>query len=151
MLSAPQVVGSFSPLEEFDALVYNPSLTLFHCILYNKKKFIEKFENRKHKDSFMQDLSQTRKINKFRTESHELIADFNNTKIFELCENSSKQQCPDCNLYWEMGIIHFSCGRNVKSTRIPTEFDQNNSGVTTIPGYVMKKNSKQSWSEARSF
>ena len=28
--SAPQVVGSFSPFEEFDALVYNPSLTLYH-------------------------------------------------------------------------------------------------------------------------
>ena len=28
--SAPQVVGSFSRLEEFDAPVYNPSLTLYH-------------------------------------------------------------------------------------------------------------------------
>ena len=31
--SAPQVVGSFSPFEEFDAPVYNSSLTLYHCIL----------------------------------------------------------------------------------------------------------------------
>ena len=31
--SAPQVVGSLSPSEEFDALVYNPSLTLYHVIL----------------------------------------------------------------------------------------------------------------------
>ena len=36
--SAPQVVSSFSPLEEFDAPVYNPSLTLYHCILQKKKK-----------------------------------------------------------------------------------------------------------------
>ena len=34
--SAPQVVGSFSLLEEFHALVYNPSLTLYHCILVIK-------------------------------------------------------------------------------------------------------------------
>ena len=36
--SAPQVVGSFSPLEEFDAPVYNPSLTFYHCILKNDRE-----------------------------------------------------------------------------------------------------------------
>ena len=61
------------------------------------KRLIEKFENHKHKESFIQDLSQTQKINKFRKESQDLIPDMTNTKIFELCENSSKQQCPDCN------------------------------------------------------
>ena len=35
--SAPQVVGSFSPLEEFDPPVYNPPLTLYHCILQIKE------------------------------------------------------------------------------------------------------------------
>ena len=54
------------------------------------KKLIEKFENHKHKESFIQDLRQTEKINKFSKESQDLIADMNNTEIFELCENSSK-------------------------------------------------------------
>ena len=31
----------------------------------------------------------------------------------------------------------------MKSTRSPTEFDQNNRDVTSIPGYVNKKNSKR--------
>ena len=75
------------------------------------KKLIEKFENRQHKESFLEDLSQTQKINKFRKESQYLIADLNNTEIFELCENSSKQECLDCNLHWEAGIVHNSCGR----------------------------------------
>ena len=61
------------------------------------KKLFEKFENHKHKESFLQDLSQTQKINKFSKESQDLIADLSNTEIFELCEISSKQQCPDCN------------------------------------------------------
>ena len=61
------------------------------------KKLIEKFENHKYKESFLQDLSQTQKINKFSKESQDLTADLNNTEIFELCENSSKQQCLDCN------------------------------------------------------
>ena len=70
------------------------------------KKLIEKFENHKHRESFLQDLSQTQKINKFSRESQDLIADLNSTEIFELFENSSKQQCLDCNAYWETGIIY---------------------------------------------
>ena len=104
------------------------------------KRLIEKFEKHKHKESFHQDLSQTQKINKFSKELQDLIADMNNTEIFELCEKSSKQQCSDCNAFWDMGIINCSCGRNMKSTRSPTEFDQNNRDVTSIPGYVIKKN-----------
>ena len=65
------------------------------------KRLIEKFENHKHKESFIQDLRQTEKINKFSRESQDLIADLKHTEIFELCENSSKQQCPECNTYWK--------------------------------------------------
>ena len=65
----------------------------------------------------------------------------NNTEIFELCRNSSKQQCPECNTYWEAGKIYCSCGRNMKSSQRPTEFEQNNYDVTSVPGYVIKKNS----------
>ena len=96
------------------------------------KKLIEKFENLKHKESFIQDLSQTQKINKFSKESQDLIADLNNNEMFELRENSSKQQCPDCNAYWELCITYCSSGRNMKSTRSPTAFDQNNRDVTSI-------------------
>ena len=59
------------------------------------KRLIEKFENHKNKNSLIQDLIQTEKINKFSKESQDLI----DIEIFELCENSSKQQCPDCNAY----------------------------------------------------
>ena len=107
------------------------------------KKLIEKFENHKHKESFLQDLSQTQKINKFCRESQDLIADLSNTEIFELCPNSSKQQCPDCNAYWEIGVIYCICGRNMKSSQSPAEFDQNNRDLTSIPGYVIQKNSSR--------
>ena len=88
-----------------------------HTTRENKtKRLIEKFENNKHNESFIQDLGQTEKINKFSKESQDLIADMNNTGIFELCENSSKQQCPDCNAYQDMGKFYCSCGGNMKST-----------------------------------
>ena len=47
------------------------------------------------------------------------------------------------NAYWEIGIIFCSCGRNTKSSQSPTELDQNNHDVTSIPGYVIKKNSSR--------
>ena len=107
------------------------------------KKLIEKFENHQYKESFLQDLSQTQKINKFSKESQDLLADMNHTEIFELCENSSKQQCPECNTYWETGIIYCNCGRNMKSSQGRTEFEQNNCDVTSIPGHVIEKNSSR--------
>ena len=61
------------------------------------KKLIEQFESHPYKESFLQDLNQTQKINKFSEESKDLIADMNNTEILELCETSSNKQCPDCN------------------------------------------------------
>ena len=104
------------------------------------KRLIEKFENYQNKNSLIQDLKHTEKIDKFSQESQDLIADMDNTEVFELCEYSSKQQCPDCNAYWEMEMIYCSCGRNMKSTRSLTEFDQDNCDVTSIPRCVIKKN-----------
>ena len=83
-------------------LFLQPSSRIQHA--ENKvKRLIEKFENHKHEESFIQDLSQTKKISKFSKESQDLITDINNTEIFGVCENSSKQQCPNCNAYWEKG------------------------------------------------
>ena len=47
------------------------------------------------------------------------------------------------NFCWEMGIVYCSCGRKKKSSRSPTEVDQNNRDVTSILGYVIKKNSSR--------
>ena len=107
------------------------------------KTLIEKFEKHQRKESYIKDLSQTQKINKFSKESQELIADMNNTEIFELCENSSKHQCPECNTHWDIELIYCSCGRNMKYSRSSTTFQQNNYDVTSIPGYVVKKNNSR--------
>ena len=47
-------------------------------------------------------------------ESQKLLDDLNQTEIFELCENSAKLQCLDCNALSDIGIIYCSCGRNLK-------------------------------------
>ena len=61
------------------------------------KRLIQQFENHPNKESFLQDLNKTEKMNKFSEESKKLITDMGNTEIFELCETSSKKQCTDCN------------------------------------------------------
>ena len=50
----------------------------------DSQKLVEKFENHLNKESFLLDFKQTKEINEFSKESQDLIADMNNTEIFEL-------------------------------------------------------------------
>ena len=104
---------------------------------------IEKFENHPNKESFLRDFKQTKEINEFSKESQDLIADMNNTEIFEFCETYSKQQCPDCNQYWEASIVCCTCGRCLRRSRNGKEVDKSNNDVVSIPGYVIWKNNKR--------
>ena len=107
------------------------------------KKLIETFENHPNKESFLQDFKQTKEIDEFSKKSQDLIADMNNTEIFELCETSSKQQCLDCNLHWEAGIVYCTGGRCLRISRSEKEVDKSNNDVVSISGYVIKKNNKR--------
>ena len=68
-------------------------------------KLIEMFEKHQHKEQFLQDMSQKQEINRFSEESQKILEDMNHTEIFELCENSAKLQCLDCNSFTEIWII----------------------------------------------
>ena len=96
------------------------------------KKLIQQFENQ----SFLQDLKKTEKIHTF----SEKITDMCNTEMFELCETSSKKQCPDCALYWEIGIVYSPCGRCLKPSQRTEQLDKKSYDALSIPGYVIKKN-----------
>ena len=106
-------------------------------------QLIEMFESHKQKDQFLEDMSQTKKINRFSEASQELLKDMNHTEIFELCENSKKLQCPDCNSFTDSGIIFCSCGRNLKHGRSVTQLQKDNNDLNSIDGYVIKKNSSR--------
>ena len=99
-------------------------------------KLIEKFESHKYKEQFLQDMSQTHKINRFSEASHRLQKDMNQTEIFELCENTEKLHCPDCKSFTEVGIIYCRCGRNLKYNRSPKP----NVDCNSIDGYIIRKN-----------
>ena len=111
------------------------------CVRFSCLKWLgtvwQQFENHPNKESFLQDLGQTEKINKFSEKSQMLIADVNNTDIFELCETSSKRQCPDCNLCCEVDIVYCTCGRCLKPSQRTKEYNNNNDwDVFSILGYV---------------
>ena len=54
-----------------------------------------------------------------------------------------KNHFPDCNAFTEIGIIHCSCGRILKYKRSPTATQKANNDYTSIPGFVIKKNSSR--------
>ena len=106
----------------------------------NVTKLIEMIE-KKHqpKEQFLKDVSQEQEINRFSEDSQKLLDDMNQSEIFELCEKSAKHQCPDCNVFSEIGIIYCSCRRNLKFSRSPTTFQKTNCDFTSIPGFVSQE------------
>ena len=91
----------------------------------NVTKIIETFEKHQHKEHFLEDMSEKQEINKFSEESQQLLEDMNQTEIFELCKNSAK---------------NFTV---LKYKRSPTTTEKDNCDFTSIPGFVIKKNSSR--------
>ena len=63
------------------------------------KRMIHQFETHPNRESLMADLNKNHKFNLFSEESREWIRSLGNTKYSELCEITSKIQCPDCSLF----------------------------------------------------
>ena len=111
---------------------------------HNVTKLIEMFEkNIGIRNNSLKTWVKSRRINRFSEKSQKLLEDINRTEIFELCENSAKLQCLDCNSFTEIGIIYCSCGRNFKYKQSPTTTQKANCDYTSIPGFVIKKNSSR--------
>ena len=102
----------------------------------NVTKLIEMFEKHQHKEQFLNDMSRKQEINRFSEDSQQLLVDMNHTEIFELCENSEKLQCADCNAFAEIGITFCSCGRNFKYKRSPFTTQKANDDFSSMPGFL---------------
>ena len=64
----------------------------------------------------LKDFDNSEEINHFNEESKDLITEMGYTEIFEFCETSSKRQCSDCALYWELGIVFCTCEKCMQPT-----------------------------------
>ena len=121
----------------------------FHIPLLNKLKQIEKkkfddklnnLKNHTNRKRLLKDTEKSEKINHFSQESKDLITEMCNNEIFEFCETSSKRQCPDCAAYWEIGIVHCTCGKYMQPTEKSRLFNKNRFDTMSILGYVIKRN-----------
>ena len=102
-------------------------------------KLTEMFESHQHQEQFLEDVSQTQRINRISEASQKLLRDMTRQRS----SNSVKILCSDCNSFTEIGIIYCSCGRNLKTSRSPTTFQKDNYDFNSIPGYIIKKNSSR--------
>ena len=102
-------------------------------------KLIEMFEQHQHKEQFLKDMSQKQEINKFSKESKKYSTTRTKQISSNLCENSAKLQCLDCNAFSEIGIIYCSCGRNLKCKRNPTTLQKTNCDFTSFPDFVIRR------------
>ena len=88
----------------------------------------------------LKDFVKSEEINHFSQESKDLITERYNNEIFEIYETSSKGQCPDCALYWEIGIVYCTCGKCMQPTARNLQYNKDRYDALSIPGYVIKKN-----------
>ena len=79
-------------------------------------------------------------INHISQESEDLITEMGNNEIFEFYETSSKRQCPDCALHWEIGIVYCTCGKCLQPAAMNRQYNKDRFDSLTIPGYVIKTN-----------
>ena len=103
------------------------------------RRLIEQFDSHPHKDILLKDCKKSEEIHLFGQESKDWITEMGNNEIFEFYETSSKRQCPDCALYWKIGIVCCTCGKCMQ----PSERKQLNKDrfdSLSIHEYVMKKN-----------
>ena len=70
-------------------------------------RLTQQFETHPNHDSLIEGLNKTEQFNPF-SEVEGVITSMGNTEYFELWEISSDIQCPDCSLYFEVGIVHCS-------------------------------------------
>ena len=69
-----------------------------------------------------------------------MIRDVGNIELCELLETDPKTQCKVCLSYWNIGIVHCTCGHFLrKGTEENTKFVQYTMDLLSIPNYYIKK------------
>ena len=107
-----------------------------------KEKFrqlIEQFESHPNRNMFFMDFKKSEEINHFSRESKDLITEMGNNEIFEFCETSSRRQCSDCALYWEIGVVYCTCGKCLQPTAMNRQYNKDRFDSLSIPGYVIRR------------
>ena len=117
-----------------------PHSVVKHAQSTNVRELIQKIENHPDRHALQQDLRQNQAYNPFSPESKKMIQEVSKIELFELLETDSKTQCTACLSYWNVGIVHCTCGHFLqKETEANRKFVKHTMDLLSLPEYVIKK------------
>ena len=117
-----------------------PHSVVKHAQSTSDRQLIQKIENHPNRHALQQDLRQNQSFNPFSPESKQMIWDVGNIDFCELLETEPKTQCKVCLSYWNIGIVHCTCGHFLRKGRgANQQFIKYTMDLLSIPEYVIKK------------
>ena len=122
-----QPPGLFTQCEDIDIDFRASGLP--HAVVKQAENFrvrelVKKIASHPHRRALRADLQQNNACNPFSEESKVMIRDMGNVELFELRETIPQMQCSECQLYWNQGIVYYTCGHLLKESEANQHFHQ---------------------------
>ena len=104
------------------------------------RELIQKIENHPNRHALQRDQQQSQSFNPFSQESKQMIHEVGNIELCELLDTEPKTQCKVCLSYWDIGIVHCTCGHFLrKGIEENKKFIQYTMDLLSILHYYIKK------------
>ena len=139
----------FSQLEEIDIdcrVSGLPLAVVKQAENFRVRELVKKIESHPHREALQADLQQSNGHNPFSDNSKAMIRKRSNVELSLFCETIPKVQCYHCLLYWNQGVIYYTCGNLL----VECESSQKNSQFKTWCSlYPALRNKEYSETEAQ--
>ena len=117
-----------------------PNSTVKRSHGVNVQNLIQRIENHPQRQALQSDLQQHRAFNPFSKESRNVIKAAGNTELCELLDVEPKAQCKACLSYWDVGIVHCTCGHFLRDgTEENKKYIKLALDLFSIPNYYIRK------------
>ena len=106
----------------------------------NVHNLIQQIENHPQRQALQSDLQQHRAFNPFSKESKDAIMAAGNTELCEIVDVEPKSQCRACLTYWDVGIVHCTCGHFLRDdTTENKKYISSVLDLFSIPNFYIRK------------
>ena len=106
----------------------------------NVHNLIQQIENHPQRKALRSDLQQHRAFNPFSEESKDAIKAAGNTELCEIVDVEPKSQCRACLAYWDVGIVHCTCGHFLRDdTTENKKYIKSVLDLFSIPNFYIRK------------
>ena len=106
----------------------------------NIHNLIQKIENHPQRQALQSDLQQHQAFNPFSEESKDAIMAVGNTELCEIVDVEPKSQCRACLTYWDVGIVHCTCGHLMEDdTTENMKYISSVLDLFSIPNFYIRK------------